>query len=195
MKGFETKRQLFHLFLGIAIVVLLFFNIIGKWQIFVLIILGIITSLLSKKYKIPVIYWLLKNFEREEELKKFHGKGTIFYFIGTFLVLSFFPKDIALASILILAFGDSISTMLGIRFKKIKNPLSDKKFSEGFIAGVLAAFLASLIFLSWYEALAASFLAMAAESIEIKLGLEKVDDNIIIPIVAGFTISIIRLFV
>ncbi len=194
-KEFEAKRQLFHMLFGTAIVALLVYGLLNKAHIFFLIIIGIIISFLSKKYKIPLIYWFLKNFEREKELKTFPAKGVIFYLIGVFLTLSFFPLDIAMPAILVLAFGDSTSHLFGVRYGKIKHPFADKKFLEGMIAGFIAAFIGALVFLPWHEALTASFFAMLAEGLEIKIGAEQIDDNIIIPLVAAIAISFTRFLI
>ena len=192
-KNIEPKRQLFHMLFGIIIVVLLIYGLLRITHIFFLVVIGIMLSFSSKKFKIPVIFWFLKNFERKKDLKKFPGKGVIFYLIGVFLTLSFFPLDIAMSAILVLAFGDSVSRLFGIRYGKIKHPFTDKKFLEGMIAGFIAAFIGALVFLPWHEALTASFFAMLAEGLEIKIGAEQVDDNIIIPLVAAISISIARI--
>ncbi len=194
MNNLEVRRQLFHLFFGIVIVALLMFGLIDKWFLFYLIIFGIIVSFLSKKIKIPVIYWFLENFERPKDLKKFPGKGVITFLIGAFLVNLFFPIDIAMPAILVLAFGDSISHIFGIHYGKRKHLLNDKKFLEGSIAGFIAAFIGALIFVSWYEAFFAALFAMIVEAIEIKIGREQVDDNIVIPLVAAIVIKVVRMF-
>ena len=194
-KNIEPKRQLFHMLFGIIIVVLLIYDLLRVTHIFFLVVIGIMLSFLSKKFKIPIIFWFLENFEREKDLKEFPGKGVIFYLIGAFLVLSFFPLDIAMPSILILAFGDSASHLFGVRYGRIKHPFTDKKFIEGMIAGFIAAFIGALVFLPWHEALAASFFAMLAEGFEIRIGAEDVDDNIIIPLVAAIAISFTRFLI
>ena len=194
-KNIEPKRQLFHMLFGIIIVVLLIYDLLRVTHIFFLVVIGIMLSFLSKKFKIPIIFWFLENFEREKDLKEFPGKGVIFYLIGAFLVLSFFPLDIAMPSILILAFGDSASHLFGVRYGKIKHPFTDKKFIEGMIAGFIAAFIGALVFLPWHEALAASFFAMLAEGFEIRIGAEDVDDNVIMPLVAAIAISLTRFLV
>ena len=194
-KNIEPKRQLFHMLFGIIIVVLLVYDLLRVTHIFFLVVIGIMLSFLSKKFKIPIIFWFLENFEREKDLKEFPGKGVIFYLIGAFLVLSFFPLDIAMPSILILAFGDSASHLFGVRYGRIKHPFTDKKFIEGMIAGFIAAFIGALVFLPWHEALAASFFAMLAEGFEIRIGAEDVDDNIIIPLVAAIAISFTRFLI
>jgi dolichol kinase len=191
----EAKRKLTHLLFGIIIVVLLMLGYIGKMHIFVLVIAGIIVSFLFKKYNLPVVNWILDNIERDSDFKKFPGKGFIFYLIGVFLVLSFFPLDIAMPAILVLAFADSAGHLFGIRFGRIRHPFVSTKFVEGFIVGLIAGFIGALVFVPWYEALAASFFAMLVEGIEIKTGAEEVDDNIIIPLVAAIAISVVRYFV
>lgn len=219
--NFEWNRQLFHIFFGIAIVVLLTYGIIGRdishfkisnpyiphfkiadayiskfkivnADILIFIIFGLLLSYICRKIKIPIIFQLLEKFERKEEIKKFPGKGMIFYFIGVYTALLLFPKDIAMASILVLALGDSVSHLYGLHFGKIRHPFSKTKFIEGTVAGFAFGFVGAFVFLPWWEALPASLAAMTAESIEIKIGTEQVDDNLIIPVVAGAAVWIVR---
>ncbi|MDP3765533.1 MAG: hypothetical protein Q8R04_03400 [Nanoarchaeota archaeon] len=191
--NFEWNRQLFHIFLGITIVALLVYDFIDKKIILIIIIIGLILSYLSKKTRIPVIYNLLETFERKEELEKFPGKGIIFYFIGVYLALLIFSKDIAMASVMVLALGDSVSHLFGLHFGKMKHPLSKTKFLEGTIAGFIFGFIGALVFLPWWEALLASSAAMTVEAIEIRIGTQQVDDNLIVPFVAGAAVWIVRL--
>ncbi|MBI2541997.1 hypothetical protein HYV80_04775 [Candidatus Woesearchaeota archaeon] len=190
---FEFGRQLFHIFLGVFIVILLMYNLIGKNTILAAVIIGLALSYLSKKAKIPAIYQLLQKFERKKEIKKFPGKGLIFYLIGAYISLSFFPKDIAMASIMVLALGDSFSHLFGIHYGKTKHPLSKTKFLEGTIAGFAAGFLGALVFLPWHEAFFASLAAMLAEAMDIQLGTHQADDNLIVPFVAGAAVWIVRM--
>ena len=193
IKNFEWNRQLFHIFLGISIVALLVYGFIDKKLILITTILGLVLSYLSKKTRIPVIYNLLDKFERKEDLKKFPGKGIIFYFIGVYVALLLFPKDIAMASIMVLALGDSVSHLYGLHFGKIKNPFSKTKLFEGTIAGLILGFIGAFVFLPWWEAFFASLAAMIVEAIEIKIGTQQVDDNLIVPLVAGAAVWLIRL--
>jgi len=190
----EINRKLLHMFLGVVLVALLMFGIVGKEHLFVLLAIMLGVSVLSRKYDIPLISWLLRNFEREEYVKKFPGRGFIFYLIGSLLVLAFFPMDIAMPAILVLAFGDSIGHLFGIRYGKRKHPYVKTKFVEGWIAGLIAGFIAAFVFVPWHEALAASFFAMLVEGIEVKIGAEEVDDNLIIPLVAAIAIWSVRYF-
>jgi dolichol kinase len=189
---FELNRQFFHLFLGLLIVVLLLYGIIDKKIMLSIIIVGVILSYLSRIMKVPIVHKLLLRFERKEDLKNFPGKGIIFYFIGCYLSLLLFSKDIAMASIMVLALGDSMSHIFGIHFGRTRTFLSGKKFLEGTIAGLMAGFIGALVFLPWKEAFFASLAAMIVETIEIKIGAKQVDDNLVVPIVAGATVWVLR---
>ena len=191
---FEWNRQIFHIFLGIGIAVLLMYGFLNKEMILVAVLAGLILSCISKRTRIPVICDLLQKFERKEDLQGFPGKGIIFYLIGACISLFLFSKDIAMASIMVLALGDSISHLFGLHYGKIKHPLSNTKFLEGTIAGFIAGFIGAFVFLPWHEAFFASLVAMIVEAIEIKIGTQQVDDNLIVPFVAGAAVWVVRLF-
>ena len=192
MNSLEMRRQILHIFLGIIFVILLHHGFINKWIILLCITIGFIVSYVSKRTYIPLIHELLRVFERDEYIKKFPGKGTIFYFAGVFFVLLFFSNDIAIPSIMILAFGDSFSHIFGVHLGKIKHPLSNTKFVEGTIAGFIAGFLGAVLFIPWNQAMAASMAAMFVEAIEVKVGAKQIDDNLIMPFVAGAVIFLVR---
>ncbi|MBI2658102.1 hypothetical protein HYX08_05410 [Candidatus Woesearchaeota archaeon] len=191
---FEWNRQLFHILLGVSLVALLVYDFVGKKIILLIIIIGLVLSYLSRKIRIPVIHQLLLKFERKEDLKAFPGRGIIFYMIGSSISLLLFPKDIAMASIMVLALGDSVSHLYGLHFGKIKSPFSKTKFIEGTIAGFAFGFIGAFVFLPWTEAALASMAAMIAEAIEIRIGAQQVDDNLIVPFVAGAVVWVVRLF-
>ncbi len=188
----ELKRQIFHIASCLIFVILIYYNIIGIKTLLTLLIIGYILAIISMKKRIPFISWLLDNFERQHNLQKFPGIGALVYLLGIVIVVLFFEKNIALASIIILGLGDSIAPLIG-QFGKVKHPFSDKKFIEGVIAGIIAATLGAMFFVPWAHALAASTLAMIAEGIDIELRGYKLDDNLIIPIVSAIVLWVITL--
>ncbi|MBI3034782.1 hypothetical protein HYY71_00520 [Candidatus Woesearchaeota archaeon] len=209
---FERNRQLFHIFFGIFIVLLVMYDgIIGfilfflfgivdsngilnsKNTILILIVVGLALSYMSRKIKIPIINQLLQKFERKRELYSFPGKGLIFYLTGAYVSLLLFPRDIAIASIMVLALGDSVSHLYGLHYGRIRHPLSKTKFLEGTIAGLIFGFIGAFVFLPWHEAFFASLAAMIVEAVEIRIGAQQVDDNLIIPFVAGAAVWIVRM--
>lgn len=191
----ETKRQLFHLVVGVFTATLLHYGLLTPLLMLIGIIKGLIVALLSKKFRIPVIAWLLDEFERKEDMKTLPGKGAIYYAVGCLLAVYLFPKDIAIAAILILAFGDSISHLFGVHYGRIKHPFNDKKFLEGTLFGFLASFAISLFFISLPEAFFASTAAMLIEAVEVKIGANTINDNLMIPLVSGVVISVVRVLV
>jgi len=191
---FEVRRQAFHICLGLAIIILLVNNILNSLILFIILIAGILISILSRKFKIPVIYSFLKLFERKDILKTFPGKGVISFLIGCLLVLQLFGRDIALASIMILTFGDSVSHLFGWHFGRKKHPLNCLKSIEGNIAGAFTGFLGAMLFVSPLTAFLASFGAMTAEAIELRMNNKIIDDNIIVPLVAGTIIHLMRIY-
>ncbi len=185
----ELPRQLFHIILGLTLVILLWLDLIGAWTLFIILIVGIGVSLLALRYKIPGVDWFLQTFERENTHP---GKGAICFFIGTLLAIKLFPKDIALASIMILTLGDSISHYIGQFHGRTKHPFTEKKYLEGHIAGTIVGFLGALFFLPIHEASIAAFMAMIGEALEIELNHQIIDDNISVPLIAGVSVLILR---
>lgn len=181
----ELRRQTFHLLLGILIVILLNLNLINLKLLIGVLAIGIVVSFLCKYYEITPIQWFLDRFDREGA----RGKGVITYFIGVIIVLSFFRKDIALASILILAFGDSFCH-LG-RYGKIKNPLNKKKLIEGLIIGTAAGSIAASFFVPFYIALSGSLIAMILESLDLKIKGRVLEDNILVPLISAIVMILI----
>jgi phytol kinase len=96
--------------------------------------------------------------------------------VGVVLSLLFFPKDIAYASITIVALGDPVASYVGRKLGRIH---VRQKTVEGFTAGLIVSFAAALFWVPPHLALAGSVTGMLLEL----LGL--LDDNLTIPIGAG----------
>jgi dolichol kinase len=192
----EIKRQLFHLVLGLALAGLYYLDIIGPLTMFLGIICGGLLSFISKRVDIPIFSTFLDHFERKEVRNKFPGKGMIFYFIGTLFVMQLFEKDIALAAIMILAFGDSVSHLFGARFGKIKNIISgdSQKLLEGTFAGTVAGALSAALFVPFPEAFLGALAAMIFEVFKIDFNDKTLDDNIVVPLIAGTVMFLIRTY-
>src|SRR3989344_7786850 len=120
MDNLEVKRKIGHIGTGLFIVTTYYYGILTQKYLFFLLILFCILSLGSLNFKIPVADFLLRNFERGKYIKRFPFKGMIFFLGGCLLVIKIFPKDIALASIMILTFGDSTAYLVGQFLGKTK---------------------------------------------------------------------------
>ena len=179
----EILRKICHIVFGILI--LLGFSYL-EWALFirimfVLFLLIILLTLINIKYKLSVLKFLTKDNE-----EKFPFKGLLFFIVGSVLVMYIFNKDIALASIAILTFGDSVSSMASIFGKKYNlNPFRRYKSLFGTFVSMVVAFIFALIFIDPLSAIVGSFFGLFSECIAIKLGESDADDNLIVPLVAA----------
>ncbi|MBT3406617.1 hypothetical protein HN419_05640 [Candidatus Woesearchaeota archaeon] len=195
MRIFELKRQLFHITLGFVIVLLLNFGLLSKFHLAIITVIGGIICFISKHIKIPGLYWLLTQFERPEVLKRFPGRGAFYFLLGSTLSLYLFSKDIALASIMILSLGDSISHYIGKFHGKRKHPFNDMKLIEGSIAGFVVATIGALFFVKFSLAVIGSLFAMSIEAIEIRFNEHLLDDNLLIPLASGIIMTILTAYI
>ncbi|MBW2992464.1 hypothetical protein KY345_04570 [Candidatus Woesearchaeota archaeon] len=194
----EARRQVFHIFFGVILALLIYFEIVDFAILLAVALVGFITSLISRRYDIPVISWFLHQFDREKDRKVMPGKGALYYVIGALIIYGLFitqpdGKSIIAASIMILALGDAVPHFVA-HMAKIKHPFSDVKYVEASLFGVMFAFLGAVWFVEPLEALLASFVAMFAEGIDLKMNWE-LDDNIIVPLVAATVIWVLRLWI
>ncbi len=185
----ELRRQIAHLFIGCTIVFLLRLQLLNEQLLFAILLIGGILSLVSRKIRIPILGRILHYFERPQDLKYFPGKGSFFLVLGSLLALKFFQRDVAYAAISIMAVGDAITTIIGTYFGKIKNPLNPKKHLEGTALAIVASTLAAFFFVDFTRAFYGSLAGMIFESLQIPYLSQILDDNVVIPLVAGAVIA------
>ena len=65
---------------------------------------------------------------------------------------------------------------------------------EGTIAGTISGFLAALLFVPFTPAFLGSFAAMVAEVVQIDLNQSQIDDNLIVPLVAGTVMYLVKIY-
>ena len=194
-KTLELRRKVMHVIVGIIALILLIYKIINPLIIFIILIMGIIISLFSLKYNIPFIKTCLEIFERDQDKKRLPGRGVIFAIVGSLLVLKLFDENIAFASIIILIFADPISHLVGKYFGKTKSFIDKRKNIEGHIAGALIASIFAMFFVHPILAISGAITAMLFESLIIEIQRIELDDNLVIPLVAGTIMFIITEFI
>jgi len=136
---------------------------------------------------------MLKKFEIPKYIRRFPGKGALFFVAGCLLVLKLFPFSIALASIAILTYADPIAHLSGVALGRIKyrKPFNRFKKVEGSVIGMLVGWLTASLFIHWLAALLATIVAMLAEALVLKLGGDEVDDNLVVPLSAATTLYVL----
>lgn len=194
LEEFELKREILHILVGIGALFLLIYNIIAPFMIFIILSICVLLSLLSLKFKIPLVNFFLDNFERAKDRKQFPGRAFLFAIAGSLLALQLFPRNIALASIVILTFADPISHITGKLFGKTKSFIDSRKNIEGHISGFIVSSLLAMFFVSPLLAISGSLIAMLFESIIIEIQKIELDDNLIIPLAAGTAMFLIARF-
>ena len=110
--------------------------------------------------------------------------------ISLTLIVFFAPKAVACAAMLVLALGDPIASAVGFR-------IGGYRFSNGkSLAGAVAFLAAAATGVAIYFALSGSFgfvlaatltLVMSAAGMLAELFIERIDDNLAIPVVAAGT--------
>lgn len=191
MNKLEIRRQLIHILYGPAIVLLYQYNLINISILFGMVVGGSAMSLMIKRKRMSPVRWVLSHFERDHHLESFPGRGILFFTIGALLCLILFTKEIAFAGILILSFGDAVSNLVGQRWGKIKTKLNPDKYIEGTLVGILVSIPIAYYFVpNILAAIAASSIAMFLEMPNIRIFSFEIDDNLLIPIGASFTLSL-----
>lgn len=190
----EIKRQLVHVIYGLLLIILVRHHLIDSGILFIAGILGLILAGCHKRRKIPFLKGILEILGREKENRTFPMQGLIFFTFGSALSLAFYGRDIALASIMILALGDSFSRLVG-PYGKRKLCYNRDKNLEGILAGAFAAILGSQFFVPWTDATLGAVSAMAAEGVKLDTKRMVIDDNLYIPPLAGLIIWLKRLIV
>lgn len=191
MHKLEFRRQILHVFYGFSLLFLYHFHIIDDRILLGMIIGGAITSLMVKREKLSPIKKILSLFERDHHLQRFPGRGILFFTIGAYFTLILFEKEIAYAGIMILSVGDAVSNIVGRHFGKIRTKLNPEKNIEGNLAGILISIpFAYYFFPNLYAVIAASFVGMFLEIPAIRIFNFEIDDNLIIPVGAAFTLTL-----
>lgn len=191
MYKLELRRQIIHILYGPILILLYHYELLTLPIIFGMIIGGSIMSLMVKRERLGLCRRVLSLFERDHHMENFPGRGILFFTIGAFLTLLLFPQKIAYAGILILSFGDAASNLVGRYLGKIKTKLNPDKYIEGTLVGILVSFPIAYYFVpNILGAVAASCIAMFLEMPNIRIFNFEIDDNLLIPIGASFTLSL-----
>jgi len=133
----------------------------------------------------------LGPFMRRSEISSV--SGVPFYLISALLAVAIFPKPIAVLSILLLAWGDPIASIVGISMGDRAYRFKNGKSLAGTAAAVVVCFVITFLFMSSIAdirfneriilAVVGGFAGGTAELIPLE-----VDDNFAIPMISGFSL-------
>lgn len=180
----EDKRQLVHVLVGVAALLLLF--TVGRWWlllcVFMILLVG--SLFINRKMQdknIYVIDWFVQEFERKKV--RFPGWGSACIATGTLILVAYLQNPLEIAAILLLlGISDALSTVVG-RNGHWTLPWNKKKTAEGSVA-FFAGGLAGWLFVGQIM-LPVAAVATLVESID-----SGIDDNLLVPIVCVVLFSV-----
>jgi dolichol kinase len=140
---------------------------------------------------------LATRFERQGIARPF--LGAFWFYMGCGISFLLFPLHIASAACAMLAVGDAFSTLVGNKFGRHRTV--GNKTLEGSLAFFVVSLLIALIFVDPKLALLGSLAATITELVPEIGGLKPIkdkgylDDNLLIPIIAGFVMILLELLI
>ena len=192
----ELARKFVHL-LSIFILIVYFFisDFFNSKIALIILVFVLIISIefeylrIEIPYDIPILKHLWKYMRRKKE--KCRLGGDVFFLIGAILVLAIFDLRVAIAAILMTTFGDMAAALVGKRFGK--HYLMKERAWEGIFAEfIVDIFIGIGVFIWAGNSLVSSFgvwiiiLVMAISATIIETIIYQMDDNLLIPVFAGF---------
>lgn len=187
----ELGRKFFHLLQVLGIWLFVHISETYSHQTALLIAVAFFILFLKVEYlrveyqmQMPKFFrWILR--QKEES----HYSGVIFFVIALIICFSIFDYPIALVALLFAAFGDFFSALFGIAFGKKK--LIHNKTYVGFIAGLIANYVAGSVFLLDHPEL---LIPMVLTASFVEVITNKLDDNLTVPIFSGFVGQLIVMY-
>ncbi|MDH3324651.1 MAG: phosphatase PAP2 family protein, partial [Candidatus Peregrinibacteria bacterium] len=186
----EFRRQSFHFTLGFLVVFAHWIGFLRIREIAIILALGLTISIISQIKRIPIISEILELFDRPRD-HDFPGRGAFYFLLGVFLSFWFFPVEIAYASILIMSVGDSLNHLFVRNIGFWQTPWNPKKNWIGVGLGIVTGVIAAQFFVPLQAAIIATTIAIILETVTLKIGNFFIDDNIIVPLSAGFILQLI----
>jgi len=186
----ELKRKSIHLLaVSFIIIFILISSQYGK-NIALFTLVALLILFLELDYirveldkKIPFLHKLW----REKEKNRFGGQ--VFFLIGSIISLAVFDFKIAIVAILMTVFGDMAAALIGKAYGKLW--ITKTRALEGIAAEFFVDLIISYFILN--NLLLAVIMSLTATLVETSI--EKLDDNLMIPLFSGFIGQIFILLV
>ena len=180
----ELQRKAVHV---TSVLIVIFYYFLPKEAILLLLTLILILFLvvefirLDLRLKLPFFHKLY----RDKEVDRLSGGA--FFLMGAIIAISVFYKEIAIAAILMTTIGDASAAIFGKRFGKTWIPKLKDRAVEGCTAEFVVDLLIGFVFLnSWLV-----ILVMAGTATIVETVVNKIDDNLLIPLFSGFNAQIL----
>jgi dolichol kinase len=184
-------RNIYHSLGGVMLVIggmfVLYFNslLLVLFCVFLMFLVGRILELAG----IETLFSHSHTLKHVADFKKStHYEAGSYWLFSCLIVLLIFEANIAYASILILAIGDTAASFVGRKMGRWKNPLNPKKTVEGNLAFFATSLFAAMLFVPTQTAIVVAFVAAVVESLPIRI-----NDNLTVPLSAGVTMYLLSM--
>jgi dolichol kinase/phosphoserine phosphatase len=188
-KSFPPRRDLLREFIhgsGFFIPVLAILFGVPLVALFIVVVVAVYSVSEFSRVRgknMPFISSITKHAASQSELCEF-TLAPVYFAVGILLSLLLFPTPASYAGIAIFTLGDSTASLFGGSLSKKPLPFNRAKTAEGTLAGFFFAFLAGSIFVAPWIALIGAAVGMLIEYLPLP-----VNDNLLIPLVTGLTLS------
>ena len=179
---FEILRKSVHL---VSVLIVLVYQFCGKETILWVLMLFLVGVLVLDYFRVehgirlPFFHIMYRKCEADR------FGGHIFFALGAISVISLFSREVAYAAILMTTFGDLAAAIIGKFYGKrrvFQKLFKNDKSIEGSASEFLIDFFIGLLILgNPIVSLVMAFLATLTET-----AVNKIDDNLIVPVFAGF---------
>ena len=177
----EIARKLFHLtaMSGTVLASTLIYQSFGLDRMKEFLMYLLLFVLITEWLVIDIGAYLpfYRELERGKERRRMHGSA--YCLIGALLAIEFYSLRIALVATLMVALTDVVTTLVGRSVGRIK--IFGPKTLEGTLSGFVSNLLIGLTLLPWQVGLAMAVAATVTEAV-----VNIVDDNLAVPIIAGY---------
>lgn len=204
----ELGRKVIHLFSIFFLIIYLLFSTAFNEKIALIILAALLVLMIHLEFwrierhlSIPFINILWK-YKRPQEKGRMGSE--VYFLIGSIICLAIFDIRVAAAAILMTTFGDMVSSIVGTRFDKTL--VTKKKKSLGaiiseFIVNIIVGFVVIRTAVwklhgveSWGSPIWIIILIMATTATIVEATVTKMDDNLLIPVLAGFNGQLALMF-
>lgn len=139
-----------------------------------------------------ILVHIFKPIMRQGELNGL--AGTSYLFLGVFIIVFFFPREVVTLTLLFLALGDPCASYFGIRYGKDK--ILGEKSLQGSVAAFIICAIAAFIYLYRQNMMndrlvIVSVLSGLAGAMAELLPIGKLDDNLTLPVISASSLWII----
>ena len=183
----ELLRKSIHLTSLLIVVVYVYMGkqiVLDMLIVYLVLILLIEHFRLSRGAKIPLLDFLYREKERS------CVGGHVFFVLGSVVAISVYSKEVAIASILMITFGDIVASIVGITAGK--TPIKGTKKS---LEGSAAEFFTDLVIAGVLLQNLPVAVVMASVATFTETWLSGIDDNLSIPVFSGFSAELMMLLI